>query len=145
MTHYPELTWSSWPKCDIKHAQSSFTSTILNKLPEVLIFCTVINFAIICSGQVISCYCCSTHLLSLVLTGLEYMDQPLQLVSRVSRVHHQPEVFSSTEVHVERHHPETRPHLRCVESSISKKNNKLHTDKSWSESERLQVSPPPPL
>lgn len=59
------------------------------------------------------------HLLSFVLAGLENMDEPLQLVGGIGGVHHQPEVLSSTEVHVERDHPKTGLNLQRVEPSVS--------------------------
>lgn len=60
---------------------------------------------------------CSAHLLSLDLTLLENMDEPLQLVSRIGGIHQQPEVFPSAEIHVEGDHPQTRLNLHGVEAS----------------------------
>lgn len=60
---------------------------------------------------------CSAHLLSLDLTLLENMDEPLQLVSRIGGIDQQPKVFSCTEIHVEGDHPQTRLNLHCVETS----------------------------
>lgn len=60
-----------------------------------------------------------TDLFSFILTGLEDLDQPLQLVGGVSGVHHQPEVLPRTEIHVERDHPQTRLNLRRVKPPVS--------------------------
>jgi len=65
------------------------------------------------------CFCHSTRLLSFVLAALKDVDQPLQLVSRIRGVHHQPEVLSRTKVHVERDHPQTGLDLQRVEASVS--------------------------
>lgn len=79
----------------------------------------MLNSSIGCLVSLSVCSCSSPHLLSLVLAGLEYVNQPLQLVGRVGRVHHQPEILPGTEVHVEGHHPETRLNPHRVKSSVS--------------------------
>lgn len=59
------------------------------------------------------------HLLRFVFTGLENVDQPLQLIGRVGGVHHEPKVLTSAKVHVEGHQPQAWLDLRCVKSPVS--------------------------
>lgn len=117
----PHLYRSMWLRWGMN---LSFIKTTLSIEPHFISF-TISSFCFV--------VCCSTHLLSLVFAGLKNMDQPLQLVSRIGGVHHQPEVFSSAEVHVERDHPQTRQNLHCVEPSISEITPKRRSCKTQEE------------
>lgn len=60
------------------------------------------------------------YLFSLVLSLLQDVYKPLELVCWICGIYHQPVVLPCTEVHIQGHHSQTRLHLGRVETSSAR-------------------------